>query len=170
MKFCSRCRRPGRWSSPPTRGAWIEIEGAHGVHLQGQGRPPHGGRGLKWYNGDEVIIWDTRRPPHGGRGLKSRARCLGGMGCPSPPTRGAWIEIIFFSSAPARSGRRPPHGGRGLKSRSKKQGVRSTGRPPHGGRGLKFQYLPVPLIQLGSPPTRGAWIEMGGAGPAVGFR
>ena len=33
--------------SPPARGAWIEIKYANGGIDGGNGRPPHGGRGLK---------------------------------------------------------------------------------------------------------------------------
>ena len=33
----------------------------------------------------------------------------------SPPTRGAWIEILNSYQLPIKSWSRPPHGGRGLK-------------------------------------------------------
>ena len=39
-------------------------------------------------------IYVPRRPPHGGRGLKCPCRPLRLLGPPSPPARGAWIEII----------------------------------------------------------------------------
>ena len=56
-------------SSPPSRGAWIEIL-LMMFHLPRQkGRPPRGGRGLKWAN----LGTHTMRkvsPPSRGRGLK----------------------------------------------------------------------------------------------------
>ena len=36
----------------------------------------------------------------------------------SPPSRGAWIEIAFYSCMANRCLRRPPRGGRGLKYHS----------------------------------------------------
>ena len=56
----------------------------------------------------------------------------------SPPTRGAWIEIMIVIFR--------PKGG--------------EGRPPHGGRGLKYNVRQHTRETLKSPPTRGAWIEM----------
>ena len=80
-----------RTGSPPSRGAWIEIDLWLRPNLGGYGRPPHGGRGLKFIT--EPLITDQRsRPPHGGRGLKLFLRL--------------WEEFLKG---------RPPHGGRGLK-------------------------------------------------------
>ena len=50
------------------------------------------------------------RPPHGGRGLKSGKTLLAKAVAGSPPTRGAWIEIVtclaygngYFASPPTR--------------------------------------------------------------------
>ena len=56
------------------------------------GRPPHGGRGLKFVLVAVRDMYDGGRPPHGGRGLK----CL---------------SYLLFGARK----RRPPHGGRGLK-------------------------------------------------------
>ena len=58
-----------------------------------ESRPPRGGRGLKLYASENDPEY-RGRPPRGGRGLKWRRGC-----CPpccrwSPPSRGAWIEIL----------------------------------------------------------------------------
>ena len=37
--------------------------------VSASGRPPHGGRGLK-YKALRTLAVETGRPPHGGRGLK----------------------------------------------------------------------------------------------------
>ena len=62
------------------------------------------------------------RPPHGGRGLKwsSDSNTLGVEVSPSP--RRAWIEIREFELGRARIMGRPPHGGRGLKSKRQDYG------------------------------------------------
>ena len=56
-------------------------------------RPPRGGRGLK-SNVIRTVKDGLSRPPRGGRGLK--CPCLHGPPGPrqSPPSRGAWIEIV----------------------------------------------------------------------------
>ena len=56
----------------------------------------------------------------------------------SPPSRGAWIEIVIVSGVEWMQSSRPPRGGRGLKLHTL-----STARPP-----------------TASPPSRGAWIEI----------
>ena len=56
--------------SPPSRGAWIEMEKKKETALYKLSRPPRGGRGLKLPH-----IWDN-------------ALRIG-----SPPSRGAWIEM-----------------------------------------------------------------------------
>ena len=86
----------------------------------------------------EFLEEDPRRPPHGGRGLKYQGVDWGWFPDPSPPTRGAWIEIV------------PPRQGPNVLHR----------RPPHGGRGLKWHPLTPSLWPPPSPPTRGAWIEI----------
>ena len=57
------------------------------------------------------------RPPRGGRGLKSLAAPEPVDICQSPPSRGAWIEIVRMISVRWRISRRPPRRGRGLKSK-----------------------------------------------------
>ena len=74
--------------SPPSRGAWIEIDG------QDQG-------------GTEM----RSRPPRGGRGLKYLFRYWGLELLPSPPSRGAWIEIDDFCSYGERRDVAPLAGG-----------------------------------------------------------
>ena len=61
--------------------------------LRNDGRPPHGGRGLKLFL---VLLSGIRRgrPPHGGRGLKYRQKSDSCVGQQSPPAWGAWIEIV----------------------------------------------------------------------------
>ena len=72
MKPGKRFVLPSKSWSPPTRGAWIETQGACGMGQHCSGRPPRGGRGLK--RADHEVIGAT----------------LG-----SPPTRGAWIETVL---------------------------------------------------------------------------
>ena len=56
------------------------------------------------------------RPPHGGRGLKYNViQSVQHHRQPSPPARGAWIEISIAIALASHSQSRPPHGGRGLK-------------------------------------------------------
>ena len=81
-------------TSPPARGAWIEMV-KHG--LIRAGRVAHG------------------RPPHGGRGLKYPVLYVADVVYESPPARGAWIEMRPAKGDRYGSVRRPPHGGRGLK-------------------------------------------------------
>ena len=56
--------------SPPSRGAWIEIFYHFSRSGVRPGRPPRGGRGLKY------VLPDDLRPSPA-----------------SPPSRGAWIEM-----------------------------------------------------------------------------
>ena len=55
----------------------------------------------------------------------------------SPPSRGAWIEILLRSVCAAQAG-----------------------RPLRGGRGLKWLTLITAPTKGASPPSRGAWIEI----------
>ena len=57
------------------------------------------------------------RPPHGGRGLKSALDVLHRLGKMSSSTRRTWIEILACPMQAVRRCGRPPHGGRGLKYR-----------------------------------------------------
>ena len=105
-------------------------------------RSPHGERGLKWQQTDQVQV-DNRM---------------------SLPARGAWIEMAIcgFPSPPCCC--RSPHGERGLKCPSGVPRVKGGEcRSPHGERGLKFSEYPLmyPQKVLQSLPARGAWIEIG---------
>ena len=62
-------RGPSVRPSAPTRGPWIEINGWRKRATNAPCRPPHGGRGLKFF-GWRWPELNRRRPPHGGRGLK----------------------------------------------------------------------------------------------------
>ena len=55
------------------------------------------------------------RPPHGGRGLKFDFDDIARSDGRSPSPRRAWIEIPLSQIASVRLSGRPPHGGRGLK-------------------------------------------------------
>ena len=78
------------------------------------GRTPRGVRGLKFYDGMEVIT-SSGRTPRGVRGLKSDRGGRGAGPERSHPSRGAWIEIcvlhLFRRPIPGRT----PRGVRGLK-------------------------------------------------------
>ena len=70
--------------------------------VNGDSRPPHGGRGLKSY--DTVVYFLSHsRPPHGGRGLKSAGTYNVKITKLSSSTRGTWIEmslILWKRNAP----------------------------------------------------------------------
>ena len=55
--------------SPPSRGAWIEIEKAN-VLVTMLGSPPSRGAWIEIRSNCEKIAKPRRRPPRGGRGLK----------------------------------------------------------------------------------------------------
>ena len=55
------------------------------------------------------------RPPRGGRGLKFLRLSKRNHFPESPPSRGAWIEITGIPLLRIVVTRRPPRGGRGLK-------------------------------------------------------
>ena len=148
-------------SSSPRR-AWIEISKRALVkHLLG-GRPPHGGRGLKWRLWGKIGVSSAGRPPHGGRGLKWREHPYYFNPCGSRPPHGgrglkyyfscydkscnksssprrAWIEImLLFQNLGLVSSSSPR---RAWIEISEKPFIlsKSSSRPPHGGRGLKLQ-------------------------------
>ena len=74
MKSGKIYRFPAARSSPPSRGAWIEINGRENLLSAFGGRPPRGGRGLKL----ELTAIDNNLVQ-------------------SPPSRGAWIEIRLMT-------------------------------------------------------------------------
>ena len=49
MKYVDVVYRMVNVESPPSRGAWIEIEDTYFEVTETWGRPPRGGRGLKSY-------------------------------------------------------------------------------------------------------------------------
>ena len=100
-------------------------------------RPPRGGRGLKCCRSC-IPPGGCCRPPRGGRGLKLFCFYTLIVSWTSPPSRGAWIEIIWFIMTI------PTH----------------TRRPPRGGRGLKSRLIANLHTDNPSPPSRGAWIEI----------
>ena len=101
-------------SSPPSRGAWIEINCRECEVIGHESRPPRGGRGLKLHL-PEHRHPDRQSPPSRGAWIEMVwGEYLRGKGFRSPPSRGAWIEIHTGEAIPADVGR-PPHRGRGLK-------------------------------------------------------
>ena len=48
MKYARRCSSCCTEQSPPSRGAWIEIMKLYHASKLALGRPPRGGRGLKF--------------------------------------------------------------------------------------------------------------------------
>ena len=83
---------PLRPPSPSPRRAWIEMCSVLSLFFSRKSRPPHGGRGLKWYQGAQINISNCR-PPHGGRGLKWSCLLMKPVLFGSPSPRRAWIEI-----------------------------------------------------------------------------
>ncbi len=101
-------------ASPSSRRAWIEILAMAPFTAYLRGRPPRGGRGLKYIPPVLFDDWDAS---------PSSRRAWIEIFCAAPPhyylrspsSRRAWIEIsnIYFSVPNVL--RRPPRGGRGLK-------------------------------------------------------
>ena len=98
-------------TSPPSRGAWIEIAGVFAGYVENRGRPPRGGRGLKYF----LALLPSRdrksRPPRGGRGLK------------------LFLWFALWKSYHCR----PPRGGRGLKYNPGQRGQLGQVAPLAGG-------------------------------------
>ena len=65
------------------------------IHRFISGRAPHGARGLKLTDEAEGMV-AVRRAPHGARGLKPCMKPLTMGKKRSRPTRGAWIETLYF--------------------------------------------------------------------------
>ena len=82
--------------SPPSRGAWIEIENNDRVKDYTIKSPPSRGAWIEITRPGEAARSRPGRPPRGGRGLKS-ALCQHIVEiCESPPSQGAWIEISYL--------------------------------------------------------------------------
>ena len=62
-------RKAMRTKSPPSRGAWIEID-LHQRHIAASGSPPSRGAWIEIVAFIRFGIRFERRPPRGGRGLK----------------------------------------------------------------------------------------------------
>ena len=79
---------------------------------------------------------------------------------PSPPARGAWIEIDLYPACP-KEGKSPPARGAWIEIQKVEWAINYIdSRPPHGGRGLKSHRGQLPHRCVRSPPARGAWIEI----------
>ena len=89
--LCNQTQR-GQSRSPSPRRAWIEIKKSVSLRPRDWRRPPHGGRGLKWFCLN-IAIGHNGRPPHGGRGLKYGSEQTRTALLRSPSPRRAWIEI-----------------------------------------------------------------------------
>ena len=127
--------------SSSMRRTWIEILGFPVIVIGSRGRPPCGGRGLKYIACCNVCAIFGCRPPCGGRGLKCW-KILGLLDIlTSSSMRRTWIEIFMHYGVCCPVKSRPPCGGRGLKCQldccCRLFCVR---RPPCGGRGLKLIY------------------------------
>ena len=147
------------FTSPPSRGAWIEICYAWGVWITAWGRPPRGGRGLKlrYVYGYTAT---SASPPSRGAWIEIYRILHASLFDQSPPSRGAWIEIRAWKKLNAQSNGRPPRGGRGLKLSIPSIPAPMVRRPPRGGRGLKSCWCRGYQYPGQSPPSRGAWIEI----------
>ena len=118
--------------SPPSRGAWIEIESDKGPTCVSVVAPPRGGRGLK-----SVELWKISK--------KTK----------SPPSRGAWIEMILIDVASIMSYRRPPRGGRGLKFNSPHTGIGDGVSPPSRGAWIEIEGVHRPCTTGAVAPLAG---------------
>ena len=80
----------------------------------------------------------------------------------SPPSQGAWIEILKSFVITQKGGGRPLHRGRGLKFDDPQSVGVLHRRPLHRGRGLKYDIIIPRFKGKLSPPSQGAWIEIAG--------
>ena len=80
---------------------------------------------------------------------------------PSPPVRGAWVEISK-EIGPSYTLQSPPVRGAWVEIPGfPRSGTPRPGRPLCGGRGLKCQKGNWGVGYQWSPPVRGAWVEIG---------
>ncbi len=80
-------------TSPPARGAWIEIDYDQALKKNNASSPPARGAWIEIISLSRELHRHRRRPPRGGRGLKYELHRPDAQVSPSPPARGAWIEI-----------------------------------------------------------------------------
>ena len=82
-------------TSPPSRGAWIEIS-TYSQNMAFVASPPSRGAWIEIHKAVTIAVSHCPgRPPRGGRGLKFRSPPAVLRDPESPPSRGAWIEIAF---------------------------------------------------------------------------
>ena len=140
MKFRASSCAVQSAKSPPSQGAWIEIEKVVGAAVAAAGRPLRRGRGLKFI--DEVmLLCDSREsPPSQGAWIEIFFRVRNARICAmSPPSQGAWIEIENVSSTIFQGQSRPLRRGRGLKWLLHAAARSAGSRPLRRGRGLKSE-------------------------------
>ena len=105
--------------SSPSRGTWIEIVKYGTAYKDNNGRPPHGGRGLKCFIFPVIIHFHR-----------------------SSPSRGTWIEIRYEEQIAQFFGGRPPHGGRGLKCPFSKTAISPSWSSPSRGTWIEIPAAP----------------------------
>ena len=119
--------------SSPTRGTWIEMEHMSKISIVLAGRPPHGGRGLKYGMGTVSLLAEKASSPTRGTWIEILHALSSSILLSSSPTRGTWIEICGAVYRRRKGQGRPPHGGRGLKSRLPQRDMRRNTVVPHTG-------------------------------------
>ena len=159
LKYPSSSVSAKIFRSPPVWGAWVEILPA--VNYESSRKsPPVWGAWVEMPCTPPPLPLRGGRPPCGGRGLKYAFLNESGLAAKSPPVWGAWVEILLLFGRLRAGPGRPPCGGRGLKCLRKAHCPAAGGRPPCGGRGLKLQLLLLQRPVLTSPPVWGAWVEI----------
>ncbi len=78
----------------------------------------------------------------------------------SPPSRAAWIEILYLFRCSLLLRRRRLHGRRGLKCKAYKAIMGAVKSPPSRAAWIEIVANLVAVIGGMSPPSRAAWIEM----------
>ena len=152
-------RSAAKWTSRPSRGAWIETRRPASSRTSSPCRALHGARGLK---PSSVAARSSLpcRALHGARGLKPHPHRQRRARPRSRPSRGAWIETVGRPRCGTGLLGRALHGARGLKHRTPMR-LRALGssRPSRGAWIETARVLPIALGARGSRPSRGAWIE-----------
>ena len=156
------CEPPESKQSLPVRGAWVEMREMSNGEITDNRRSPCGERGLKCLFRVLVTLRLDGRSPCGERGLKlTQNRKEVNIYGASLPVRGAWVEILLFSSIGIIPPPSLPVRGAWVEMRSYSGACAlRTSRSPCGERGLKSYVRREAIELVESLPVRGAWVEI----------
>ena len=97
LKYSQRHRpQGGKDQSHPSRGGWIEIRKTRKPSASTIRPTPHGVGGLKLPHQQSLLCQGSGPTPHGVGGLKFDTPALFLGLVKSHPSRGGWIEMVFY--------------------------------------------------------------------------